>query len=79
MLTSKDTEVNILGWNLFVNEYEKTIMKRIRLHHYPQLTNASEAIIFLTNSIIPSVKMYIKYVHYISISPYLDTQICAGG
>ena len=51
MLTSKDTEVNILGWNLFVNEYEKTIMKRIRLHHYPQLTNASEAIIFLTNSI----------------------------
>ena len=33
MLTSKDMEVNILGWNLFVNEYEKTIIKRIRLHH----------------------------------------------
>lgn len=46
MLTSKDTEVNILGWNLFVNEYEKVIMKRIRLHHYPQLTNSSEAIVF---------------------------------
>lgn len=51
MLTSKDMEVNILGWNLFVNEYEKTIIKRIRLHHYPQLTNSSEAINFLTNSI----------------------------
>ena len=51
MLTSKDTEVNILGWNLFVNEYEKTIMKRIRLHHYPQLTKPSEAIDFLTKSI----------------------------
>ena len=31
MLTSKDKEVNILGWNLFVNEYEKVIMKRVRL------------------------------------------------
>ena len=51
MLTSKDKEVNILGWNLFVNEYEKVIMKRIRLQEWPDLTSPSTAIEFLTRSI----------------------------
>ena len=51
MLTSKDKEVNILGWNLFVNEYEKVIMKRVRLQEWPDLTSPSTAIEFLTRSI----------------------------
>ena len=51
MLTSKDKEVNILGWNLFVNEYEKVIMKRVRLQEWPDLTSPSTAIDFLTRSI----------------------------
>lgn len=51
MLTSKDKEVNILGWNLFVNEYEKVIMKRVRLQEWPDLTSPSTAINFLTRSI----------------------------
>ena len=51
MLTSKDKEVNILGWNLFVNEYEKVIMKRVRLQEWPDLTSPATAIEFLTRSI----------------------------
>ena len=30
MLLSSDKEVKTLGWNLFVNEYETVIVKRIR-------------------------------------------------
>ena len=51
MLLSSDKEVKILGWNLFVNEYETVIVKRIRLQQYPDLTSPSQAVDFLTRSI----------------------------
>lgn len=51
MLLSSDKEVRALGWNLFVTEYETTIVKRIRLQEYPDLTSPSQALKFLTRSI----------------------------
>ena len=51
MLLSLDEEVKILGWTLFVNEYETIIIKRIRLQEYPNLTSPSQAVDFLTRSI----------------------------
>jgi hypothetical protein len=51
MLLSSDKEVKTLGWNLFINEYETVIVKRIRLQEYPDLTSPSQAVDFLTRSI----------------------------
>jgi hypothetical protein len=54
MLQSKDYETVVLGWNMFVTEYQAEIIRRIRIRQWPDLTNQYQAVEFLKNSIYRS-------------------------
>ena len=54
MLESNDSEIFTLGWNMFVTEYQDEIIRRIKIHQWPNLTSAYYAIEFLRSSIARS-------------------------
>lgn len=54
MLESNDSEIFTLGWNMFVTEYQDEIIRRIKIHQWPDLTNNYQAVEFLKNSIARS-------------------------
>lgn len=54
MLLSPDRETNMLGWLMFVDEYQNEIIRRIKLKQYRDLSSPWQAIEFLTKSIAQS-------------------------
>lgn len=54
MLKSSDKETRILGWIMFVDEYQTEIINRLKTNHWPDLTSVSQAIEFLNKSIAQS-------------------------
>lgn len=59
MLISPDRDSITIGWCMFVDEYKEEIIRRIKLHIYPDLTSHSLAIDYLNRSISRS-KYYKK-------------------
>lgn len=51
MLLSSDRDSVTIGWCMFVDEYKEEIIRRIKLHIYPDLTSRGLAIDYLTRSI----------------------------
>ena len=54
MLKSSDKETRILGWTMFVDEYQTEIINRLKINYWPGLTNPNQAIEFLNKSIAQS-------------------------
>ncbi len=54
MLLSPDRETRVLGWLMFVDEYQNEIIRRIKLNQYNDLTKPWQAIDFLTKSVAQS-------------------------
>lgn len=59
MLISPDRDSVTIGWCMFVDEYKEEIIRRIKLHIYPDLASRSLAIDYLNRSISRS-KYYQK-------------------
>jgi hypothetical protein len=59
MLISPDRDSITIGWCMFVDEYKEEIIRRIKLHIYPDLASRSLAIDYLNRSISRS-KYYQK-------------------
>ena len=59
MLISPDRDSHTIGWCMFVDEYKEEIIRRIKLHIYPDLTSYSLAVEYLNRSISRS-KYYQK-------------------
>ena len=59
MLISPDRDSATIGWCMFVDEYKEEIIRRIKLHIYPDLASRSLAIEHLNRSISRS-KYYQK-------------------
>jgi hypothetical protein len=51
MLISPDRDSITVGWCMFVDEYKEEIIRRIKLHIYPDLASRSLAIEYLNKSI----------------------------
>ena len=51
MLISPDRDSITLGWCMFVDEYKEEIIRRIKLHIYPDLASRSLAVDYLNRSI----------------------------
>ena len=51
MLISPDRDSVTIGWCMFVDEYKEEIIRRIKLHIYPDLASRSLAIDYLNRSI----------------------------
>ena len=51
MLISSDRDSATIGWCMFVDEYKEEIIRRIKLHIYPDLTSRVAAIEYLNRSI----------------------------
>lgn len=54
MLISQDRDSVTIGWCMFVDEYKEEIIRRIKLHIYPDLTTLGLAIDYLNRSISQS-------------------------
>lgn len=59
MLISPDRDSITIGWCMFVDEYKEEIIRRVKLHIYPDLTTHYSVIEYLNRSISRS-KYYQK-------------------
>lgn len=54
MLKSSDKETIVLGWIMFIDEYQEEIINRLKINRFPCLTDLTQAIEFLNRSIAQS-------------------------